>query len=159
MNSEEERVYDAAVEFIESHGGIVFNPHEKHASIIAKIEVNLEDKPKTTRKSKETPKPVTPTPEPVVAEPTPETVQETLHPVPEPQQPEAKPGEPNTAFSEQKSPVNVGEQVSNANAATLPQPGQTPQVQPQQSTQQPQAQPQAQPQTQPTPTPNPSSQW
>ena len=46
MNSEEERVYDAAVEFIESHGGIVFNPHEKHASIIAKIEVNLEEQAK-----------------------------------------------------------------------------------------------------------------
>lgn len=43
MTSEEQRIYDAAVEFVESHGGIVFDPHEKHASIIAKIEVNLSE--------------------------------------------------------------------------------------------------------------------
>ncbi len=43
MTSEEQKVYDVAVEFIESHGGIVLNPHETDLSIMTKIEMMIED--------------------------------------------------------------------------------------------------------------------
>ena len=43
MTKEEQEVYDAAVEFVELHGGIVLNPHETEHSIMTKVEMMLDE--------------------------------------------------------------------------------------------------------------------
>jgi len=43
MTDQEREVYEAAVEFVELHGGIVINPHETEESIMAKVEMMQED--------------------------------------------------------------------------------------------------------------------
>jgi len=47
MTEEERRVYDAAVEFIEAHGGIVFDQNENNETILKKIEQNIEEDSKS----------------------------------------------------------------------------------------------------------------
>ena len=42
MTQEEKQVFDAAVEFIEAHGGIVLNPGESDESVQAKVLMHLE---------------------------------------------------------------------------------------------------------------------
>lgn len=61
MTNQEREVYEAAVEFVELHGGIVIDPHETKESIITKIEMmdqdssnpdpDLEDRIEDARKS------------------------------------------------------------------------------------------------------------